>query len=83
MPLINYTVLAELVHEHQRLVDGSAQLDPETQSRLDDLLYTMGVYTGFRDPVAALTEARRLLAARTAAAGPAIDPAIDAEAAPA
>jgi Protein of unknown function (DUF5133) len=79
MPLINYTVLAELVREHQRLVDQNTPHDPALQSRLDDLLYTLGVYTGFRDPAAAVREAHRLLAARTAAA----EPAVGAEAAPA
>ncbi|WP_167538339.1 DUF5133 domain-containing protein [Streptomyces albofaciens] len=62
MRLINYQVLRDLVHEHQRLTrDGT----PEA-ARLDDISYTLGVYTGRRDPAAALHEARRLLRAHDA-----------------
>ncbi|GGO90868.1 DUF5133 domain-containing protein [Wenjunlia tyrosinilytica] len=61
MPLINYSVLASLVHEHQQLVDHAYPLEPSQQSRLEDLLYTLGVYTGFREPQEAVTEAHRLL----------------------
>ncbi|MGW7553056.1 DUF5133 domain-containing protein [Streptomyces rimosus] len=57
MRLINYHVLRDLVHEHQRLTRNGT---PEA-ARLDDISYTLGVYTGHRDPGAALREARRLL----------------------
>ncbi|WP_030663009.1 DUF5133 domain-containing protein [Streptomyces rimosus] len=62
MRLINYQVLRDLVHEHQHLTRGGAP----AAARLDDISYTLGVYTGHRDPATALREARRLLRAHDA-----------------
>ncbi|MFJ1709162.1 DUF5133 domain-containing protein [Kitasatospora sp. NPDC088346] len=65
MPLINYTALDRLVRE----LDGLAGLpasDRKAQRRKEDALYTVCVYTGLRDPGAALARARVLLARRVA-----------------
>ncbi|OAH12241.1 DUF5133 domain-containing protein [Streptomyces jeddahensis] len=66
MPLIDFHVLRELVAEHDRLTDGLllASGTPEWRRRLEDLQYTVCVYTGVRDPQQALSHARRLLADR-------------------
>ncbi|WP_030017768.1 DUF5133 domain-containing protein [Streptomyces monomycini] len=65
MRLINYDVLRDLVHEHQRLT-GNGFPARDRECRLEDVSYTLGVYTGHRDPAAALREARRLLRAHDA-----------------
>lgn len=65
MRLINYDVLRDLVHEHQRLTENGSPAR-ERGCRLEDVSYTLGVYTGHRDPAAALHEARRLLRAHDA-----------------
>ncbi|MEV5597835.1 DUF5133 domain-containing protein [Streptomyces sp. NPDC052496] len=67
MRLINYDALRDLVHEHHRLTrDGSVRGGGPDSVRVDDVSYTLGVYTGHRDPAAALREARRLLRAHDA-----------------
>ncbi|MFH8405632.1 DUF5133 domain-containing protein [Streptomyces sp. NPDC018019] len=67
MRLINYEVLRDLVHEYQNLTRNGSSRDGGPESvRLDDVSYTLGVYTGHRDPAAALHEARRLLRAHDA-----------------
>ncbi|GCD47299.1 DUF5133 domain-containing protein [Streptomyces paromomycinus] len=66
MRLINYNVLRDLVHEHQRLTEDGFPARGKRESRLADVAYTLGVYTGHRDPAAALREACRLLRAHDA-----------------
>ncbi|MFH9421967.1 DUF5133 domain-containing protein [Streptomyces sp. NPDC017529] len=67
MRLINYQVLRDLVQEHQRISRSGHGPDGGPESvRLGDVAYTLGVYTGHRDPAAALREARRLLRAHDA-----------------
>ncbi|WP_206505056.1 DUF5133 domain-containing protein [Streptomyces chrestomyceticus] len=66
MRLINYHVLRDLVLEHQHLTENGSPAHGKRESRLADVAYTLGVYTGHRDPAAALREARRLLRAHDA-----------------
>ncbi|MEU9134265.1 DUF5133 domain-containing protein [Kitasatospora sp. NPDC048540] len=63
MPLIDYTALARLVRELDALA-GRPATDRTAHRRREDALYTVCVYTGLRDPGAALARARALLAQR-------------------
>ncbi|MFF9817731.1 DUF5133 domain-containing protein [Streptomyces sp. NPDC014006] len=60
MPLINLSVLRDLLDEFDAL---APQLDPEPDARrrLEDVQYTVCVYTGLRDPQQAVSHARGLL----------------------
>lgn len=65
MPLIDFRVLRELVAEYDRLTatkPGSlAAPAAPVRRRLEDLQYTVCVYTGLRDSQQAMTRARGLL----------------------
>ncbi|MEU3839343.1 DUF5133 domain-containing protein [Streptomyces sp. NPDC028635] len=60
MPLINLSVLRDLLTEFDAL---TPQPDPapDVRRRLEDVQYTVCVYTGVRDPQQAVTHARGLL----------------------
>ncbi|POX55126.1 DUF5133 domain-containing protein [Streptomyces sp. Ru71] len=60
MPLINYSVLRDLIDEFDALTP-QRNPGPDTRRRLEDVQYTVCVYTGFRDPQQALSRARDLL----------------------
>lgn len=66
MALIDYRALQRLVAEHDTLTAQSRRREAadaaETTRRLDDVLYTIGVYTGLRNPEQAVARARMLLA---------------------
>ncbi|MGW2704715.1 DUF5133 domain-containing protein [Streptomyces sp. NPDC001340] len=61
MPLIDYAVLRHLLSELDELMQPPHGTSPDTVQRLEDLQYTMCVYTGVRDPREAVAEARSLL----------------------
>lgn len=68
MPLINYSVLRDLVQEFDSLT-SHPYTAPEAQRRLEDVQYTMCVYTGHRDPHEAMAKARALLSRAEASRG--------------
>lgn len=62
MPLINHAVLRQLMAEFDTLT-SSPSTEPKRQERLEDVQYTLCVYTGIHDPHQAVAWARRLLGA--------------------
>jgi hypothetical protein len=60
MPLINHAVLRRLMAEFDAL-NSAPSTEPRRQERLDDVQYTLCVYTGIHDPRQAVAWARRLL----------------------
>ena len=60
MPLIDYSVLRDLLAKFDALTSPRC-VEPDRQRRLEDVLYTLCVYTGVREPRAAVAQARRLL----------------------
>lgn len=61
MPLIDYSVLRDLLAEFDALTSARGEQSPEAKRRLEDLEYTLCVYTGVRDPQQAVARARALL----------------------
>ncbi|WP_127355562.1 DUF5133 domain-containing protein [Actinacidiphila soli] len=70
MPLIDFRALRELVAEFDRLsaVAAPRAVSKAIRRRVEDVQYTVCVYTGLRDPHAAMSRARRLLRDRTGSA---------------
>ncbi len=60
MPLINYSVLRHLLDEFDTLTPLLSR-EPDARRRLEDVQYTVCVYTGLRDPQQAVSRARDLL----------------------
>lgn len=60
MPLINLSVLRDLLNEFDALAP-QRNPGPDTRRRLEDVQYTVCVYTGVRDPQQAVSHARGLL----------------------
>ncbi|MEU8976829.1 DUF5133 domain-containing protein [Streptomyces monashensis] len=60
MPLIDYAVLRRLIDEFDVLTQSSHR-SPDDVRRLQDVQYTMCVYTGVRNPREAVATARALL----------------------
>jgi hypothetical protein len=70
MPLIDFHALRNLVTEYDRLLTA---VTPQTvgapaRRRLEDVQYTVCVYTGIREPREAMSRARRLLLDRARSA---------------
>jgi hypothetical protein len=61
MPLIDYSVLRDLLAEFDALTSDHSDTAPDRRQRLEDVQYTLCVYTDVRDPQQAVTRARRLL----------------------
>ncbi|MCQ4079799.1 DUF5133 domain-containing protein [Streptomyces sp. RB6PN25] len=61
MPLIDYSVLRDLLAEFDALTGAHNDAAPDTEQRLEDVKYTLCVYTGVRDPGQAVARARSLL----------------------
>ncbi|MBA2945646.1 DUF5133 domain-containing protein [Streptomyces himalayensis] len=60
MPLINYSVLRDLLDEFDTLTPLLSR-ESNARRRLEDVQYTVCVYTGLRDPQQAVSQARDLL----------------------
>ncbi|MFF2147026.1 DUF5133 domain-containing protein [Kitasatospora sp. NPDC058190] len=63
MPLIDFSALCALVAEADALTRDSRVRTSEGGRRLADVHYTICVYTGLRDPMQAVEQARGLLRA--------------------
>jgi hypothetical protein len=61
MPLIDYSVLRDLLAEFDALTSARGDTAPDRRQRLEDVQYTLCVYTNVRDPKQAVARARSLL----------------------
>jgi Protein of unknown function (DUF5133) len=61
MTLIDYSVLRGLLAEFDALTSAHGEAAQDRRQRLEDVQYTLCVYTNVRDPEQAVARARSLL----------------------